>query len=72
MSFCKIGNCLRSVEKMELIAKDIQFFNQVDSVKTRHNYLKLNGKIYCLCDREHGVLILYIEVGGWAPRFKLW
>ena len=65
-----MGKCLKGTGKEELIAKGVQFFNQIDSDKTRHNYLKLQGKIYCFRDRGHGFSMLYIEFLAWTPRFK--
>ena len=69
--FCKMR--LKGVGKEELIAEHVQFLNQIDSDETRSNYLKPQGRIYCLYDRGHGVLMLYIEFVGWTSRFiRLW
>ena len=69
--FCKMR--LKNVGKEELIAEHVQFLNQIDSDETRSNYLKPQGRIYCLHDRGHGVLMLYIEFVGWTSRFiRLW
>lgn len=61
-----MGNCLRGVEERELIAKDVQLFNQINSDEARRNYLKLQGKIYCLHDRAHDVIMLHIDFMGWT------
>lgn len=46
--FFRIDNCLKCVGKKELIGKDVQFCKQIGFDEIRYNYLKLQGKTYCL------------------------
>lgn len=71
--YYKMGNCLRCSRSSNIIAENVQFFNQFDPNETRYKYWNPKGNIYGVCDRGHGVLMLYIKSGGFTARHqRLW
>lgn len=60
---------LKGAESRKKTAENIGLFNQSNPDEVRYKYLlNLEGKMYCICDRSNGVLMLYIEVDGYSPK----
>ena len=64
-----MGNCLKS----ENIAENVQFFNQLDPMETKCTHSNSKERIYCIGDKGHGILMLYVKYERFTGRIcHLW
>ena len=53
-----MGKCLGSSKEVLRLAEEVEFFNRLNTTKTRCKHLNAKGKIYIRCCGSYGVLML--------------